>query len=262
MNNKEIKALILDMDGVLWRAYQPIIDLEDVFKKINHLGLKYAFATNNSTKHISTYIEKIKGFNIPVSKGQIITSAIATAQELQKRHPEGGRVFIVGEEGMVRTFADHGFTHSNEDVIAVAAGLNFQLNYEQLAIASTLIRNGAKFIGTNPDLTFPIPGGFSPGAGSMIAFIEAASGVKAEIIGKPKKTMFEQALEFLGTEANETLVIGDRLETDILGGQNAGCQTALVLSGVSSRDEGEKWTPRLEYITDNLMDLVKTLSNE
>lgn len=262
MTNKNIKALILDMDGVLWRAYQPIVDLEKVFTKINDMGLKYAFATNNSTKHISTYIEKLKGFNIPVTKEQIITSSIATAQELQKRYPDGGKVFIVGEEGMIRTLAEHGFTNSEEDVIAVVAGLNFQLNYKQLSVAATLIRNGAEFIGTNPDLTFPIPGGFSPGAGSMIAFIEAASGVKPEIIGKPMKTMFEHALEFLGTQPSETLVIGDRLETDILGGQNAGCQTALVLSGVSSREAGEKWTPKVEFIAEDLLELVKIISND
>ncbi len=261
MENKNINALILDMDGVLWKAYQEIVDLKSTFQEINRMGLKYAFATNNSTKHISSYIEKISGFNVPVSEEQIYTSSIATAQELSRRYPGGGNIFVVGEDDLDKTLADYGFMQSKEDIIAVVVGLDFHLDYEELAIASSLVRNGALFIGTNPDLSFPVPGDFYPGAGSILALIEAASGVKPEIIGKPMKTMFEQALNYLGTKPEETLVIGDRLGTDILGGQNAGCKTALVLSGVSTLEESEKWTPQPDYIAEDLEKLVKIISN-
>ncbi len=262
MDNKNIKALILDMDGVLWRAYQPINNLQEVFLKINKMGLKYAFATNNSTKHISTYLDKINDFGIPVTEEQIITSSIATAIRLRKEFPDGGNVFIIGEDEMAKTLLDHGFTHSEENVSAVVVGLDLNLNYKKMAKAASLIRNGAQFIGTNPDLTFPIQGDFAPGAGSFLAFLEAASGVKPEIVGKPQPEMFKQALVYLGTQSNETLVIGDRLETDILGGQKAGCLTALVLSGVSTRESGENWHPKPDLIAGNLDDLIEMISND
>ena len=262
MIKKDIKALILDMDGVLWRAYHPIVDLKKVFLKIKEMGLKYAFATNNSTKHISTYLDKLNNFGIPVTEGQIITSSIATAQKLRNEFPEGGSVFIVGEKEMARTFSDFGFSEAEENALAVVVGLDLQLEYEKMAKAATLIRNGAKFIGTNPDLTFPIPGSFAPGAGSFLAFIEAASGVKPEIVGKPQPEMFKQALTQLDSQSGETLVIGDRLETDILGGQTAGCLTGLVLSGVSDRESGENWTPKVDIIAENLDDMIDMISND
>ena len=259
MEINNIKALILDMDGVLWRGGMPLGDLQTIFSKINQIGLQYTFATNNATRHIDEYLEKISGFGIPVKSEQIFTSAKATAEYLKEIHPEGGIVFVVGEKGLKRTLEEYGFSLGDKDVIAVVAGLDTEINYSKLSQATMLIRNGAPFIGTNPDLTYPIPEGLAPGAGAIIASIEASTGVKAEIIGKPRPVMFQQAMSFLGTTPDETLVVGDRLETDIAGGQAAGCRCAVVLTGVSTQEMAEAWKPDPDIICESLTKLVELI---
>ena len=259
MDIKNIEAIIFDMDGVLWRAYQPIGDLGSMFQVLNDNNIKYVFASNNATIHTSTYLEKIQAFGIPVTLDQIFTSGKVTAEVLSERFPSGGNVYIVGENGLQQTLAEKGFTHSEENVLAVVGGLDFDINYSKLDIAARLIRNGAPFIGTNPDLTFPTPDGPSPGAGTVLAAIQAASGFAPDVIGKPQPYMFDQALDYLGTSASRTLVIGDRLETDIACGQNTGCLTAVVLTGVTSRQMAEAWRPAPDLIADDLASIIKMI---
>lgn len=255
----QIKALILDMDGVLWRANEPIVDLATTFNLIRNKGLRYAFATNNSSRTINDYVEKINGFGVPVVPDQIFTSATATATYLSQRFPAGGNLFIIGASGLKETLQDKGFTHSLENPLAIVAGIDRNIDYMQIAEAGLLARSGVPFIGTNSDRSFPSPRGLMPGAGAIQAAIEAASDVQPFIIGKPKTTMFEQAIKYLGTRPAETLMIGDRLETDILGGQAVGCKTALMLSGVSTAEAGKTWKPQIDFITENLDTLVKQL---
>ncbi len=254
------QALILDMDGVLWRANEPIGDLAVIFEKIRALGIKFAFATNNATKTIAYYVTKLNQFGIPVDAQQIFTSAKVTAQVLTKRHPTGGRVHIVGEHGLHSMLADAGFTHQQEDVFAVVVGLDTNVNYQSMRQATLLIRKGAEFIGTNPDRTFPTPEGLVPGAGSLLAAIEAATDQAPEIIGKPAGTIFKQAMAYLQTAPEQTLVVGDRYETDITGGRAAGCRTALVLSGVTTPENAQQLNPRPDHITANLATLIEKLA--
>lgn len=258
-SQNDIQALILDMDGVIWRKKVPIGNLAKIFQRITSLGLKYVFATNNSTETVDSYVSLLKGNGIQVETHQVITSATATAQYLAEKFPERGNVFIVGMQGLVATLKDYGFSVSAQDAIAVVVGMDRTLTYEKLETATLLIRNGVPFLGTNPDKTFPTPQGLVPGAGSMLAAIEVATDVSPQIIGKPEGTMFIQALEALKIKPENALVVGDRLETDIAGGQAANCKTALVLSGVSSEADGNAWQPSLDYIVEDLDSLITQL---
>lgn len=258
-SQNDIQALILDMDGVIWRKKQPIGNLANIFQRISTLGLKYVFATNNSTETVDSYVSLLTGNGIQVDSHQVITSATATAQYLVEQFPERGNLFVVGMQGLATTLQDYGFSISAQEAKAVVVGMDRTLTYEKLETATLLIRSGVPFLGTNPDRTFPTPQGLVPGAGSMLAAIEVATDVSPKVIGKPEGTMFIQALEALKIKPENALVVGDRLETDIAGGQAANCKTALVLSGVSSEVDGQAWNPSLDYIAKDLDALVTTL---
>jgi 4-nitrophenyl phosphatase len=255
----KIRALILDMDGVLWRSNQPIGDLHTIFSDIEELGWKVVLATNNATKSIEQFLGKLGSFGVNLEYWQVINSAQATAHYLSQLHPEGGPTYIVGEPGLVDILEAKGFKHSEEKPIAVVVALDHSINYEKLRTATLLIRSGVPFIGTNPDRTFPTPDGQVPGAGSILAAIEAATDIQPLVIGKPNPAMYQFALERMGTTPVETLVVGDRLETDIAGAQNLGSPCALVLSGVSSEEAAWAWEPSPDIIANNLTDVIREL---
>lgn len=257
-----IKSIILDMDGVLWRADQPLLDMPRFFSDLKTLGIPVVFATNNGTRSISQYVHRLAGYGVPVEAWQVVNSAIAIADYLHKRHPQGGPVFVVAEQGVIEALEEKGFylARKGEEPLAVVAGMDRAMSYDKLAKATLLIRSGIPFIGTNPDLTFPTPEGLVPGAGALIAYLEAATSVHPVIIGKPEPYLYHFAIERLGTLPEETLAVGDRLETDILGGQRIGCPTVLVLSGVTTAAEAEKWLPPPDLILPSLADLLPILS--
>ncbi len=256
---REIKALIVDMDGVLWRDSKPLLDLPALFSEIRRRGLKVILATNNATRSIVQYLEKLQDFGVVLKAEQVINSAQATAHYMQKGHPNGGRVYVVGENGFIDTLQAYGFSHAEEDVLAVLVSMDRGLTYQKLRQATLLIRAGVPFIGTNPDRSFPTPEGLIPGTGAILAALEAATDIKPVIIGKPQPEMYRIALDRLGTSPNETLVIGDRLETDIAGAQALGCHTALVLTGVSSKEDARSWKPALDFISEDVATLIKNL---
>lgn len=264
MNNgipANIKALILDMDGVLWRDNQALLDMPAFFTALKNLGLRVVFATNNGTRSVRMYVERLAGFGVPVEPWQVVNSSIGVADYLSKKFPERGPVYVVGEAGVIEALNEKGFclAQGQEDAIAVVAGMDRAMTYEKLSRAATLIRSGKPYVGTNPDLTFPTPHGLVPGAGATLAYLEAATGVHPTIIGKPEPYLYRFAIERLGTRPEETLAVGDRLDTDILGGQRIGCPTVLVLSGVTSAAEAAKWTPQPNLTLPNLADLLPLL---
>ena len=256
---KKIRALILDMDGVLWRSTQPIGDLPSIFADIKKLNLKVVLATNNATKSIRQFLEKLESFGVKLEPWQIINSAQATAHYLKQEYPDGGPVFVVGESGLVDILHENGFFINDENPIAVVVAMDTGINYEKLRKATLLIRSGVPFIGTNPDRTFPTPEGQVPGAGSFLAIIEAATDIQPIIIGKPNPAMYQFALERLGTKPEETLIVGDRLETDIAGSQNLGSPCALVLSGVTNEESAWAWLPSPDMISDSLTNIINEL---
>lgn len=261
-NHSNIKGLILDMDGVLWRNTTPIGNLAWIFKTIEELGLRVVMATNNPTRSPIQYVEKLQGFGVKIEPWQVLNSGMVTAQYLKAQLPAGSDIFVVGEDALIDTLENEGFNASGKHPAAVVAAMDRGINYEKLSRATLLIRAGVPFIGTNPDRSFPIPEGLAPGAGAILAALEAASDVAPIIIGKPQPDMYIAALARLGTAPKETLVVGDRLETDILGGQNTGCPCALVLSGVTTLEAAQQWKPIPDIIAADLTAIVTSLAHE
>jgi len=256
---KNIKALLLDMDGVLWRDTESIGSLPSIFANIASKGLQMAFVTNNATRTVEQYLEKFRGFGVEVAAEQVHTSAKVTAKVLAEKYPEGGSVYVIGERGLLDALQEQGFQIGDKDCVAVVAGLDRQLTYEKLERATHLIRGGAAFIGTNPDRTLPSPQGEVPGAGSILAALEAATDVRATVIGKPETALLDSALQQLNLKASQALMVGDRVETDVAAGQKAGCFTALLLSGVTSETAARAWRPAPDYIENDLETLIEKL---
>jgi 4-nitrophenyl phosphatase len=254
------QALILDMDGVLWRDADPIGDLRAIFERIHGRSLRVVLCTNNSTRTPEQYLGKLRGFGVDLEPWQIITSSGALAHTLSQRFPGGGSVYILGEEGLAQALEELNFRPISDDqvvgVVAVAMGMDRGITFAKLRAATLLVRGGAPFYATNPDRTFPTPEGLIPGAGALIAALATATDVEPIVVGKPQPRMLQLALERLATPAEHTFVVGDRLETDIAAGQAVGCPTALVLSGVSRREMALRWQPAVDIIAADLSELV------
>jgi 4-nitrophenyl phosphatase len=259
---RNLRGLILDMDGVLWKENESIGDLRSVFQKIDSLGLSTVLATNNATRTVEQYQEKVQGFGIELEPWQFVNSAHATVSYLQNTYPGGGPIFIIGSEALINTLNDAGYYYHEENVLAVVAGMDRVLTYEKLRRATLLIRSGIPFIGTNPDKTFPTPVGLTPGTGAILAALQASCDQEPIICGKPAPEMYWVAMKRMNTRPEETLVVGDRAETDIIGAQAIGCRCALVLSGVTSEDQAKAWAPPPDIIASDLNDVLDRLISE
>lgn len=261
-----LKTILLDLDGVLWRGSDPILNIRELFNRIEELGFQVFCITNNSTSSVDVYLEKLNGFGVRLKNFQVITSAEAAAAYLVEQFPLKGSLFVVGEEDLKVTLKKQGFFISEmadtENVLAVVAGLDRALTYQKINQAAKLISRGALFLGTNPDKTIPTPDGNAPGAGAVISSIEAASGQKAIIIGKPERYMFSLALSRAGSTPEDTIMVGDRLDTDILGAQRMGMHTGLVLSGISNRQDGESWDPEPDIIAEDGFEILEVLARK
>jgi len=255
IDNAPISAAILDMDGVLWRSNEPLCDLKELFSSFTNMQIKVLMITNNGLKTIDQYILKFDGFGVCIEPWQVLTSAMATGYLVKQHFPDGGPVYIMGEKALFKTLEEFDLFHSENDAQAVVAGLTQQLTYDMLKNTSLMIQKGLPFYFTNPDPTYPSPEGNLPGAGTILAALETASGVKAQLAGKPLPFLFNVGLERLNSKPNETLVVGDRLTTDIKGGQESGCKTALVLTGVSTEEDYDKWVPKPNLLLNNIMNL-------
>lgn len=253
---QSVQAIILDMDGVLWRGEQPIGDLELNFDEIRKIGWKVVFATNNGSRTIGQYVSLLAAFGVIVEPWQVVSSATASIDYLCEKYPQGGPVYIIGEQGIWEACAEHGFYQSESEALSVIVGIDRQLTYEKLRVATLLIHSGSGFIGTNPDKTFPTPDGLVPGAGAILAALQAATGKTPTIIGKPEPAIYQIALRRLKLPADKVLVVGDRPETDIVGAQRIGCRTALVLSGVTDAAQAKAWQPAPDVIAQDLASLV------
>ena len=230
------RAFLLDGDGVLYRGAEPLPGARAFIDALNASGTPYLLLTNNATRTPQQLAAKMVPMQVAIDAQHIFTSAQATARWLQDRYPAGARVLAVGETGLRVALTEAGFTLVDDHRAAelVVAGLDRGATYARLAEATLAIGRGCPFIATNPDLSIPTERGIEPGAGALIAFLQAASGVTPPMIGKPEADFFHQAMASLGVQRHETVMVGDRYETDILGGHNAGIRTAAVLTGITS----------------------------
>lgn len=236
----DVQGIICDMDGVLWRGNSALPGLGRFFDLIHDLSLAYVLVTNNSSRTPEQYVEKLAQMGVTTTPEHVLNSSVATARYIADRK-RGARVYAIGADGVKAALKAQGLVYRDdndvEDVDFVVVGWDRQLTWRKLATATRLILNGATFVSTNPDRTFPLETGVAPGNGAQTAALEAATAVEPITVGKPSPPLYEQALARMGTTPDATLVIGDRLDTDILGGIRLGMATALTLSGVSHRDD-------------------------
>ena len=249
---RQISNLIVDMDGVLYRGQESLPGAREFLTYLVEAGVPFILATNNSTLTPGQYVAKLAGMGMDVNEDHILTSSQASALHIARVSPAGTRVYAIGEDGLFSALREEGFELTERNVQYVVVGLDRQLTWDKLRVAALAIRAGATLIGTNPDTTLPTEEGLVPGNGANLAALEAATGVAPLIIGKPQPTLLHLAMEQMGVTREGTAIIGDRLETDILGGKNAGITTVLVLSGIATREELEDSTYHPDLVFDGI----------
>jgi 4-nitrophenyl phosphatase len=228
-------AALLDMDGVLYRGSEPLPGVNELLALFAQRGIAYACVTNNAMLPPQHYEAKLAAMGIAIAAAHVITSPVATRRYLETQTPRGTPAYYVGMEGLRAALFDDGYFVLDERAPRfVVVGLDMEMTYAKMRTACLAIRAGARFVGTNPDTTLPTEGGIVPGAGSLLALLQAATDVQPFVIGKPAPTMLHAAIDMLGAEAQRTLVIGDRLDTDIAGAKAAGLASALVFTGVTT----------------------------
>jgi 4-nitrophenyl phosphatase len=235
----DVHNLLIDMDGVLYRGQTPLTGAADLIRFLQQRDLGYLLVTNNSTLSQDQFAERLAGMGMDVAPEHILTSGVATAEYLRTLAPNGAGVFVVGEAPLIAELEKRGFRLAGRDAEYVVCGWDKGINFDKLRTATLAIRDGATFIGTNPDRTYPLENDLIPGAGALLAAISAATDVDPIVVGKPETIMFEQALRMLRASAADTALLGDRLDTDILGGKRAGVATIMVLTGISTPAEVE-----------------------
>jgi len=253
-----VRAFLLDLDGVVYRGDAPLPGAAEFIAELQARRVPFLFVTNNSTRTPVQYVAKLARMGMQVGEESILTSALATAAYLADVAPSGTPIYVVGEGGLRQALEERGFVITDDHTIAryVVAGHDTTLTWRKLAGAALAIRRGAPFIATNPDRTLPTEEGLVPGAGAVLAALETATGVSPLVIGKPEVTIFRQALARLGVVPEHTAVVGDRWETDIVGGRRAGLLTIGVLSGATTAEEFAQANPPPDWVYENLAALL------
>ncbi len=245
-------SVISDMDGVIYRGKDLIPGAQDFVAHLRAHDIPFLFLTNNSEQTPLDLVRKLEGMGIHgLTEANFITAAIATAAFLNAQRPRS-TAYVVGGNGLASELYKVGYSLTESDPEYVVVGKTANFSFATLRRAAQLIDGGARFIGTNPDMVDPVEGGTEPAAGAILASIEAATGRKPYIVGKPNSLMMIFARQMLGAHAEDCVMIGDRMDTDIVGGLEAGMRTVLVLSGVSSRDTVEHFPYRPDFVFDNV----------
>lgn len=260
-----IRTLLIDGDGVLWRGDRPLPGLHHFYDVLKLRGICWALLTNNNTRTVGQYLDKLARLGIGADASQVFSSSTVTADYLRTKYGPGTPVHAVGMSGVIQTLLDAGFQVSTGEkmpahsVTAVVAGMDRDFNYAKAEVATRLILGGAEFVATNTDGTYPTPEGLSPGTGWVIGALQGASGVKPTVIGKPETAIYTTALEALQADRVATAMIGDRLETDILGAQRASIATIGVLTGVTTAEQMASSAIKPDVIYQGIAELAEEL---
>lgn len=233
---RDKKGFICDMDGVIYHGDRLVDGAKDFVNWLKKEGKRFLFLTNSSGSSPKELRQRLSHMGIKVSEKHFMTSALATASFLAGQRPGAG-VFVIGEPGLVNALYDAGFYIDNVNPDYVVVGETRTYNFEQIERAILLVLSGARLIGTNPDLTGPAEKGVVPACRSLISPIELATGRKAYFIGKPNPLMMRHAIKKIQCRREETLIIGDRMDTDIIAGIESEIETVLVLSGITKRED-------------------------
>lgn len=252
---RQKKGFICDMDGVIYHGNKllpGVIEFVDWLKAENKAFL---FLTNSSERAPRELHQKLKRLGLEVNEDHFYTSALSTAAFLKQQSP-GSSVYVIGEPGLVGALYEAGFTMNEVNPEYVVLGETRSYSYDRIERAVALVRAGAKLIGTNPDLTGPVEGGIAPACKALMAPIELSTGRNAYYVGKPNPLMMRHGIQMLGVQEDDAIVIGDRMDTDIVAGTESGIDTVLVLSGVTTEHEMRKFAYRPTYILQGVCELV------
>jgi 4-nitrophenyl phosphatase len=258
------RGFVLDMDGVLYRGDDPLPGLSEFVETCDARRIPFVFVTNNSMRTPEQYVAKLSGMGVAVAADRIVTSGISVLEYLTEHFGRGARVYIIGMPALHEVLINDrtGYVLDPTTPELIVCGSDLTLTYEKLKIATLAIRRGAAWVATNPDTTLPVEEGLWPGAGAILAALRATTEAEPLVVGKPEPVMMQQALRRMGVPPTEAVMVGDRLDTDILGGIRSGMTTALVLTGVETPETVAAQSIKPDYILRDLAELVDRIRGE
>ena len=252
------RGILCDMDGVIYHGNKILPGTHAFVTWLRETGMPFLFLTNSSERSPRELSEKLHRMGADIEESHFYTSAMATAAFLASQKP-GGSAYIIGQPGLINALYEAGYSSNDVNPDYVVVGETPMYTYETIKKAVSLVRNGAKLIGTNPDLTGPAEHGIIPACGSLVAPIELATGVKAYFVGKPNPLMMRTGLSLLGCPRESALIVGDRMDTDIISGIESGIETVLVLSGVAQREDLARFGFSPDHILEHIGQLPALL---
>jgi NagD protein len=252
---KSSKSFLIDMDGVLVRGQELVPGADDFIDRLTASGRKFLILTNNSERTPKDLEHRLREMGLRVTAEHIYTSAVATALFLASQQP-GGTAFVIGESGLIEALHDVGYVITDRRPDYVVVGDSHHYDYDRITQAIRLVHAGARFIATNPDVTGPSQRGIVPATGSLVALIEKATGRQAYFVGKPNPLMMRTALHLLKEHSENTIMVGDRMATDIITGIETGMETILVLTGVTRREEVDHFPYRPSRIVESVREIA------
>lgn len=255
------KSYLIDMDGVLVRGAQAIPGANDFFQRLQSVGAKFLVLTNNSLYTARDLHARLTHIGLQLPANAIYTSAMATANFLHQQNPRGS-AFVIGEAGLTTALHDIGYVITDLQPDYVVLGETTFYSFERITQAMRFIASGARFIATNPDVSGPTEAGLAPATGAVAALIQSATGIAPYFIGKPNPLMMRTALRSIDAHSEESIMVGDRMDTDIIGGTESGLETILVLSGVTRREDVERYPYRPTSIVESVADIKIAMVEE
>ncbi|NOZ82502.1 MAG: HAD-IIA family hydrolase [Euryarchaeota archaeon] len=247
---------IFDMDGVLYRGSEPVPGAAEAIERLKRKGRRIVFVSNNSTLSREDYAEKIQEMGLPIEERELIPATYATARYVAERYG-GRRVYAVGALGLMKELLRAGIRLTQQPAKAevLVTGSDPDISYQKLSNATAMLLRGCPWVSTNADKLYPSEKGILPGTGAVVGALQYITGREPVVIGKPSKPIMEQALEVLGVPKEECLMVGDIIESDVLAGRNVGVDTALVLTGVTRREDVEASQVKPDYVIESIAEL-------
>jgi NagD protein len=259
--DRAIENYLIDMDGVLVREERLIPGADAFIQALQDAGRRFLLLTNNSLYTPRDLAARLSASGLHVPEGAIWTAALATARFLAEQRPRGS-AYVIGEAGLTTALHEAGYVLVERDPDYVVLGETRSYSFERITRGIRLIAAGARFIAANPDPTGPSPDGILPATGSVAALISRATGVDPYYVGKPNPLMMREALRTLNAHSESTAMIGDRMDTDVVAGMEAGLRTILVLTGISTRETAERFPYRPSLIVESVADLVDAIGSD
>jgi NagD protein len=259
MGQREIESWLMDMDGVLVREQNAIPGAGEFLARLRERGTPFLVLTNNSIYTRRDLAARLRASGLDVPEDSIWTSALATARFLDDQRPNGS-AYVIGEAGLTTALHESGYTLTDRSPDYVVLGETRTYSFERITTAIRLVASGARFIATNPDATGPSPDGPLPATGSVAALISRATGIAPYFVGKPNPLMMRSALNAIDAHSETAAMVGDRMDTDVISGLEAGLEAILVLTGVTTRADAERHPFRPSRIVDSIADLIDELN--